>query len=1119
MSNVGQGALIVIGTVVGTYFGYPQLGFVLGSLAGNALFPTQLPGQAGPRMSDNQTTSSVVGTPLPILFGTASLSGCFMWLAPIVETTNTENVGGKGGPTQTNTTYTYNQSVAVGLCEGPIAGISRIWENGTLVYDIRPQLTGENDTNYANRLTVAAVYAETFTLHLGDEEQVADATIESIEGMGNVPGFRGLAYIVYPNRKLREDQALRHPSFKFEAFQTGIGNCVTETRYSNSVLYPWLSSGNPSNPDNLNTYSIVGWDPNAPNFVTFPSGGGTYGTLKEALDYVAPAFNGSTYETYIGYAIPAFGGNTDRLAEAGYVSIAGQYQTPDPGLLSLHFNCQVPSDGYWQTRSNTDPQFTTQGSIFWLGATVYDMQTPYVGFPQPLPPLELPWNHVAGNPASGFPNAWFQSRDTVINVHRDPSAPRPVCEALTPASGFPGYGVLPDGNFALCTDWVPDTANTYLVLQQGDSALGGDQTGYRAAYPLNPVLLPSDPRGTEAFWTDAYNAAVADGKMPAGYTYEAGGAGANSSKYPISQSYGFGSQIYTLEYTVCEAAGSKVSIGSIIRAICARCGLDSVDASDMDAVLVDGYAVASVSAGRDILTPLRSVGFFDCVESGDTLKFVARGKAVVASLTSDDFGAYDGGANPTPGPAITTVKAQDADLPLQTRVHYFATSRDYEAGEQLSPTRLTTTAVNVVDVELAVCMSDEQAAKIADVIWADAWAERWSGTLAVDQARSDLEPSDCIEVPVDGVTRRIRIINETVASGVLRTLNYVRDDDGAYVSHAVAAAPIRQPQRLKLLSATDLFLLDLPALIDADNDAGIYAAARGSSLAGNAWGGCVIFRSADGGATFAQLGSITTASTVGALASAVTPSDWHTWDDVTTITVNVPTGVTFESRTDAAVLTGANSAAMGADGRWEIVQFANATQLSPTQWRLSRLLRGRRGTEHNIDSSQVADKFIMISTGGLVRLPLQTSEIGANRIYKAVTIGASYSSGIDQTFSGHGVALRPFSPVLLTAERDTSGDIILNWTRRGRLGRTLMSGVDIPLSEATEAYQVDIYTPDSPHTVVRMISATTPTATYTAAQQSTDFGSDSATHVMVAVYQMSAVVGRGTPDVQTLLIS
>lgn len=1089
---------------------------MLGSLAGNALFPTQLPGQFGPKLTDNQTTTSVVGAPVPMLFGTAALSGTFMWLDKIVEHQNTQSTGGKGGPEQSNTTYTYTQSVAVGLCGDLIAGMSRAWENGTLVYDIRPQADGESDADYSNRLTIAAAYADKFTLHLGGEDQTADATIEAVEGMGNVPGFRGLAYIVYPNRLLQEGQGLRHPSFRFEVFNTGVGDCTNETIYSNDVLYPWLAADDPTNPHNSNSFHIVAIDTHAPRYDA-PANGNSYSTLAAAMAFANPQYD-TTLDVVIGYSLPSDGGfeSTSLVGGGsaaggnGGIALGGQYITPDPHFVQLYFSFQGVNSGLHNAGVGAgDPQSVTPGDTYYVGGGFVQLTTSTVAVGGAPPPPASPYTFSKDNSGIGYPYVIDQIGCVVINVTREPSAPLPPCDGLPAFSGNPDFGVRDDGMLVRCGDWSYDTSQNYWVLQLYDGSLAGNnQAGGVVRYPLGPVVPQSQPL-TEAQWTAAYDAAVANGSMAPGLSYASDGSGG----YPKLKFDG----AYTLAQQICSGAGGGVSLETIIKAICARCGLNDVDASDMRSVIVDGYAVASVSAGRDILTPLRSVGFFDCVESGSTLKFVARGKAIVASLTTDDFGAFDGSSTDTPGPAITTVKAQDEDLPLQTRVHYFATSRDYEDGEQLSPSRQTTTALNIVDVELAVCMDDSQAAQIAEVLWSDAWAERWGGTLAVDQAHSELEPGDCIEVPVDGVTRRIRIVNENTSSGVLRTLNYVRDDDTAYVSHAVVQAPLRKAQKLVLLSPTDLELLDLPALVDSDNDAGFYAAARGTT---EDWNGAVIYKSADNGGTFGQLGSVTSPTTMGTINTAVSASDWHTWDDSTHIIVNVPAWMSFESRTDAAVLTGANTAAMGIDGRWELVQFANATQLSPTQWQLSRLLRGRRGTEHNIGSSVGGDKFIMISNGTLVRVPLQTSEIGASRIYKAVSIGTSYATGIDQTFTGRGMALEPFSPVHMTAQRESTEDILISWIRRGRLGRTLMSGVDIPLSEATESYSIDIYSNGSPRHIVRTLSSSVQHVSYTAADQIADFGTTgTGDNLTVAVYQLSATVGRGFPDLKTLTVS
>jgi hypothetical protein len=49
----------------------------------------------------------------------------------------------------------------------------------------------------------------------------------------------------------------------------------------------------------------------------------------------------------------------------------------------------------------------------------------------------------------------------------------------------------------------------------------------------------------------------------------------------------------------------------------------------------------------------------------------------------------------------------------------------------------------------------------------------------------------------------------------------------------------------------------------------------------------------------------------------------------------------FESRTELEVLDGAQLLPVGQ----EIIQFVEAEQLGAAEWRLSKLLRGRRGTE------------------------------------------------------------------------------------------------------------------------------------------------------------------------------
>jgi hypothetical protein len=58
-----------------------------------------------------------------------------------------------------------------------------------------------------------------FTIHTGSETQMPDSFIESIEGTGNVPAYRGMAYVVFRNLYV-DDFGRRIPSLTFELEST-----------------------------------------------------------------------------------------------------------------------------------------------------------------------------------------------------------------------------------------------------------------------------------------------------------------------------------------------------------------------------------------------------------------------------------------------------------------------------------------------------------------------------------------------------------------------------------------------------------------------------------------------------------------------------------------------------------------------------------------------------------------------------------------------------------------------------------------------------------------------------------------------------------------------------------
>ena len=94
-----------------------------------------------------------------------------------------------------------------------------------------------------------------------------------------------------------------------------------------------------------------------------------------------------------------------------------------------------------------------------------------------------------------------------------------------------------------------------------------------------------------------------------------------------------------------------------------------------------------------------------------------------------------------------------------------------------------------------------------------------------------------------------------------------------------------------------------------------------------------------------------------------------------------------------------------------------------------------------------------------------------------------------------------------------TGDIALTWMRRTRLGGDSWVGLDVPLNEEVEAYEIDVL---GGADVKRTLSVSVTSATYTSADQIADFGSDDFPTLTLRIAQLSQAFGRGTEREATL---
>ena len=202
MSSVGQAVGGIIGGAVGFAVGGPTgalYGFQIGSGVGGIVDPPVVQGQ---QIGELAVQTSKEGGSRAIVFGTARPIGgnVIATTKPIIRKVKTK--GGKGGPTTESETV--HRTYAIGICEGPITGVRRIWRDGKLVYfNGRPDFA-QNNSKFLNKATI---FNGTF-------DQTPSAVLSGALG-ADVTAFRGTAYMVMNNEDLTNVGG-RIPEWTFE---------------------------------------------------------------------------------------------------------------------------------------------------------------------------------------------------------------------------------------------------------------------------------------------------------------------------------------------------------------------------------------------------------------------------------------------------------------------------------------------------------------------------------------------------------------------------------------------------------------------------------------------------------------------------------------------------------------------------------------------------------------------------------------------------------------------------------------------------------------------------------------------------------------------------------------
>src|SRR3989338_1249885 len=142
------------------------------------------------------------GAALPRLWGRVRVSGQVIWATRFQEQV-TRAGGSKGAPRGASNQFSYSISLAIGLCEGRITHVGRVWADGN---EVSPDTLN-------------------MRVYHGDETQLPDPKIEAVEGAGLAPAYRGTAYVVIEDLDLAA-YGNRVPQFSFEVIRPAQGEAA-----------------------------------------------------------------------------------------------------------------------------------------------------------------------------------------------------------------------------------------------------------------------------------------------------------------------------------------------------------------------------------------------------------------------------------------------------------------------------------------------------------------------------------------------------------------------------------------------------------------------------------------------------------------------------------------------------------------------------------------------------------------------------------------------------------------------------------------------------------------------------------------------------------------------------
>lgn len=497
-------------------------------------------------------------------------------------------------------------------------------------------------------------------------------------------------------------------------------------------------------------------------------------------------------------------------------------------------------------------------------------------------------------------------------------------------------------------------------------------------------------------------------------------------------------------------SGSE-SVNGIVAALMQRAGysVDQFDVSELGDAFV-GVTFEQSMTGQEAVAATLTPYFADPIEHTGEIRFVKRGKSVVKTVTDEDLLEEP----------ETQQRENVIEYPRKLHFFYQSPATGYATTKATSSRSSPNAAVTgEASVSAPITFDDASepaqiSAKWHKVMWTEAQGEIvWK----VADSHLDLVPGDCVGLALRGNVRRARITKTEFEPGSI-TLTMREDRQSAYTS-SITGIPLPSPvpPQPTTMAKTVLLVLDIPALLDSDDELIYYTAMSGMT---EIWTGAQLQRSLDDGASYSAISDETTNAIIGTLQAAIGASTQDTIDDASVVRIQLyDPNDEIDAISDAEFEAEGGAFALETATGWEVMQFRDAEDLGGGLYELSHLMRGRLNTSP--DAHTVGQRFVLLDAS-IRKYSAQSSWIGTTLKHRGVSYGTSPEDADIVTTTFTGASQREWSVAGFSATYDGAWVSVTDIVPRHRFGTyeapipsVNWTGYRITASDGTNSVSVD----------------------------------------------------------------